>query len=176
VPSDQRAGAHSRRRTLLFKGLALPRLLYRYRLGWLLGPRLLLLTHVGRTSGRTYHTVLEVVRRDPATGEVTVAAGWGPGTDWYRNVLHAGQAVITTGRRTTPVRVRALEASEAESVLAGYETRAPVPRPVVNSMLSRLLGWRYDGSPEARARAVQQLPMVAFRPAQRAGDRADPGP
>jgi hypothetical protein len=31
-------------------------------------------------------------------------------------------------------------------------------------MLGRLVGWRYDGSPAARRRVVEQLPMVAFTP------------
>jgi hypothetical protein len=30
-------------------------------------------------------------------------------------------------------------------------------------VLSRLLGWRYDGSDAARARLARELPMVAFR-------------
>ena len=37
--------------------------------------------------------------------------------------------------------------------------------PIVRRVLSRLLGWRYDGSEDARRRLVCQLPLVAFRPA-----------
>jgi hypothetical protein len=46
--------------------LRLPRLLYRVGLGWLLGHRLAEITHRGRTSGRIHHTVVEVLRFEPA--------------------------------------------------------------------------------------------------------------
>jgi hypothetical protein len=41
--------------------LRLPIWLYRLRLGWLLGNRFLLLTHVGRKTGLPHQTVVEVV-------------------------------------------------------------------------------------------------------------------
>jgi hypothetical protein len=63
-----------------------PWLAYRLGLGWLLGHRVVLLEHRGRTTGRPVRTVLHVVRWDPATRHVLVAVRPGPGTDWYRNV------------------------------------------------------------------------------------------
>lgn len=57
----------TRPRGLVKRLLRLPALLYERDLGWLLGHRFLLLTHRGRTSGRTYRTVLEVLQFDPAT-------------------------------------------------------------------------------------------------------------
>ena len=36
--------------------------------------------------------------------------------------------------------------------------------PIVRATLSRLLGWHYDGSAQARARLTGELPFVAFRP------------
>ena len=50
---------------LLVVLFGLPRHLYRHRLGWVLGHRFLQLTHTGRSSGRTYKTILEVVHYDP---------------------------------------------------------------------------------------------------------------
>ena len=38
--------------------------LYRLRLGWLFGSRLLLLNHIGRVSGKPRQTILEVAERD----------------------------------------------------------------------------------------------------------------
>jgi hypothetical protein len=51
--------------------LRLPILLYRLHLGWLLGHRFLLLTHVGRKSGLQRRTVLEVVRILLANPEIS---------------------------------------------------------------------------------------------------------
>jgi hypothetical protein len=35
---------------------------------------------------------------------------------------------------------------------------------VVRAVLSRLVGWRYDGTPNARRRLGRELPLIAFRP------------
>jgi deazaflavin-dependent oxidoreductase (nitroreductase family) len=56
---------------------------YRLRLGWLFGSRLLLLNHIGRVSGKPRRTVLEVAEHVD-DGDV-VASGWGPTAAWYRN-------------------------------------------------------------------------------------------
>src|SRR5262249_48784206 len=61
---------------LLRKFFRAPGWLYRMRLGWLLGDRFVQLSHRGRSSGRVYRTVLEVVRYDPRTRESVVCSGW----------------------------------------------------------------------------------------------------
>jgi deazaflavin-dependent oxidoreductase (nitroreductase family) len=144
--------------------LRLPVYLYRAHLGFLLGHRFLLLRHRGRRSGRSYDTVLEVLHYDPVSDESIVMAAWGPSSGWMRN-LEAGTAeLVCTGRhRYTPVH-RRLEHAEAASVLAGYERRHRALAPVVRIVLSRFLGWPYDGTIDARRRVVDQLPLVAFRP------------
>ncbi len=49
-------------------------------------------------------------------------------------------------------------------MLAAYERRNWLIAPVLRLVLSRLVGWRYDGSPAGRQRLVAELPLVAFRP------------
>src|SRR5664279_3639569 len=61
--------------------------LFRIHLGWIMGHRFLLLTHMGRKSGLTRQTVLEVVHYDKVTGACVVASGWGTKSEWYRNVI-----------------------------------------------------------------------------------------
>jgi deazaflavin-dependent oxidoreductase (nitroreductase family) len=143
----------------------LPDRLYRHGLGWLLGRRFLRLVHVGRRTGRRHATVLEVVRHDPQVPEFLVVSGFGPGADWLRNLEANGTAELTVGRRTFPAEHRRLDVAEAIDVFADYERRNRAIRPVVRSALSWLLGWRYDGSVEARRRMAEQLPMIALRPA-----------
>jgi deazaflavin-dependent oxidoreductase (nitroreductase family) len=50
---------------------------------WLSG-QIMVITHVGRSSGRVYRTPVNYARGD---GDVHCIAGFGPRTDWYRNVL-----------------------------------------------------------------------------------------
>lgn len=145
--------------------LALPVVLYRARLGRLLGHRFLLLRQRGRKTGRIRQVVVEVVCFDPPTGESVVLAGWGRKTQWLQNVLAGGAIEIeTAGGRYRP-RYRVLDPAEAARLFADYERRNRFVAPVVRRVLSSLLGWRYDGSPSAREQAMRQLVMVGFRPA-----------
>ncbi|HTI75206.1 MAG TPA: nitroreductase family deazaflavin-dependent oxidoreductase [Mycobacterium sp.] len=53
--------------------------------------------HVGRTSGRTYQTPIDII--ESATG-LLIALPYGTRADWLRNVLAAGSAtVVTQGER-----------------------------------------------------------------------------
>lgn len=149
----------------LRSALRAPNAVYEHGWGRLFGHRFLQLTHVGRRSGRTYRTVLEVVQYDPSTGEATVLSGFGRGSDWLRNVRAAGGAEVSFGAGPRRAAYRILPLEEAERVLTDYERRNRVATPLVRMVLSRLIGWRYDGSPAALRRLVEQLPLVAFRPA-----------
>ena len=144
--------------------LHLPAYLYQAHLGFLLGHRFLLLAHRGRKSGRRYETVLEVMRYNRALEESTVMAGWGRRTQWLRNLEEGGGIEVVTARDRYAPALRMLDVDEAAGVLGDYERGNRVAAPLVRAVLSRLLGWPYDGSVEARRRAVGQLQLVAFRP------------
>jgi len=98
-------------------------------------------------------------------------SGFGPGADWYRNLLANGRAEIVIGRDRFGAAVRVLSESEASEALAGYEHQNRLVAPVVRLVLSQLLGWRYDSSPESRRRVVHQLPLLALTPASVASVR-----
>ncbi|MEV4158495.1 nitroreductase family deazaflavin-dependent oxidoreductase, partial [Nocardia salmonicida] len=59
-------------RRLMFRA---PIHLYRLRLGWLFGGRLLLLDHAGRVSGKPRQAVIEVVEHDSVDGSYVVCSG-----------------------------------------------------------------------------------------------------
>lgn len=148
--------------------LGLPIHLYHAHLGFLLGHRFLVLIHEGRRTGRRHETPLEVVRYDPVSREAIVAAGWGRKTQWLHNVEAGLAREVWIGRERYTPSCRFLEADEAADVLEGYERHSGLPKALVRSVLGRLLGWRYDGSADARQRAAGQLPMIGLRP------RSDP--
>lgn len=149
--------------TRLFR-VRFPSRLYDRDLGWLLSKRICRITHAGRRSGRRYRTVLEVIGRDRASGGVTVVSGLGPTADWYRNVLASGTAEVETGRRRFAARVHVPDQDEATALFAAYEHRNRWIGPMMRHLLSKLLGWHYDGSDAARRELVRQLPMVTFVP------------
>jgi deazaflavin-dependent oxidoreductase (nitroreductase family) len=144
--------------------LKAPVALYDAGAGRLLGHRFLLLAHRGRRTGRVYRTVLEVVAWDKAAREAVVVSGFGPTANWYRNVLASDPVEIRISRQRFPAQVRELDADEAVHVLAGDERRNRIAAPVVRAVLSKLVGFRYDGSDASRRRVVDALPLVAFRP------------
>ncbi|OHV06641.1 nitroreductase family deazaflavin-dependent oxidoreductase [Mycobacterium talmoniae] len=147
--------------TWLFRA---PSRLYDWRLGWLLGRRLCRITHVGRKSGRRYRTVVEVVGRDAVSGELMVVCGFGRRADWYRNLRANDAAAIEVGFRRFAAGWRELDVDEAEPVMAAYERRNRLLVPLIRRILSRVLGWRYDGSLEARRKLLAEMPIIAFKP------------
>jgi deazaflavin-dependent oxidoreductase (nitroreductase family) len=114
---------------LLFR---LPVLLYGAGFGWLFGRRLLLVEHVGRQTGRTRRTVVEVVEHDREDGSYIIASGFGRTAQWYRNLLANPKATIQVGRRRLRVIAEELTPAAGGEVMAGYARRHP--------MLVRLLG------------------------------------
>ncbi len=147
--------------------LYLPVHLYHARLGFLLGHRFLVLVHEGRRTGVRRETPLEVMAYDRATGEAVVAAGWGRRTQWLHNVEAGLAREIWIGHERYAPTWRRLGLDEAAAVIERYEHSSGLPVGLVRAVLGRLLGWRYDGTPEARRRAAEQLPLLAFRPAVR---------
>ncbi len=152
------------KQTVLRRLLHAPVYLYRWRLGRLLGKRFLLLTHIGRRSGLSRQTVLEVMQYRKDGPEAVVMSGFGRGSDWLRNIEANHQEEVTIGSQHFVAAHRFLGEDEALAVLRGYERRNRIAGPIVRSVLSRLLGWHYDGSDESRRRLVRQLPLLAFRP------------
>ena len=150
--------------------LHLPVRLYDWHLGWILGHRFLRLTHVGRSSGRTYHTILEVLAEDPDQREVFVMVGFGRSSDWYRNLLAGKAAEVAIARQRYEPCHRELEPAQAVAILAAYERRNRFIAPLIKRILSRLLGWRYTGTDAARLKLVHELPIIALRAR---GDTAD---
>lgn len=147
-------------RGLLKFGYNLPILLYRMRLGWLLGHRFLLLTHQGRTTGKVRQTVLEVVHYDLASHESAVLSAYGVRADWYQNTLaHPAHEVQTGFERYVPQQ-RLLDAAERLAALRIYQQHY---RRAFQAVM-RWLGYPYDGT-EAGLRSLADIVVItAFRP------------
>jgi deazaflavin-dependent oxidoreductase (nitroreductase family) len=67
--------------------------------GWM--PGFAIVIHVGRRSGRTYSTPVNVFRD---RGRYVFALTYGPESDWVRNVLAAGGCKIKTRRQVVELR------------------------------------------------------------------------
>lgn len=63
-------------------------------------PGFAIVHHVGRTSGTTYATPINLFRHD---GDYVAALTYGPKRDWVRNVQAAGGCVLEAGGKRIPV-------------------------------------------------------------------------
>lgn len=144
--------------TGLFKRiLHAPVWLFRARLGFLFGKRIVMLEHRGRRSGKMRQTPLEVVRR--RENAYVVCSGTGPNADWYRNIKTAPALALWVGSRRYEIDQRYLDDSEAATAFAGYEQ----VHPKAASRLMELMGVSHDGTHESRMHMVAQIPMVELR-------------
>jgi deazaflavin-dependent oxidoreductase (nitroreductase family) len=140
----------------------LPIWLYRARLGWLLGGRFLLLTHIGRRTGLPRYAVLEVIRRDPQTDTYYVSSGFGEKSDWFRNIQETPQVTVQIGRRKMSAVAARLPLEEAERELLDYARR----HPRALRSLARILGYQIQNTDEDVRALARVLPVVAFRPSR----------
>jgi len=137
----------------------LPLLLYRLRLGWLFGTRFMLLTHVGRHSGKVRRTILAVVRFDATTKAIYAVSAW-KGSDWYANI-HAVPAleVATAFVRYVPIQ-RTLSPQEITTTFLNYRTQ----HPIFCRMICRIPGWKWDSNYEEFLGLARTLHGVVFKP------------
>ncbi|MEQ4300175.1 nitroreductase family deazaflavin-dependent oxidoreductase [Plantactinospora sp. B6F1] len=136
----------------------LPIWFYRMRLGRLLGDRVMLLSHVGRVSGRRREAVIEVVEHDER-GYVA-ASGFGPRADWYRNVMKTPEATIQVGGRRIEVTAAPLPTDVGAEIMARYAPR----HPTAARRLCRVMGFEVNGSVSDYREVGRHIPFVRFTP------------
>ena len=140
--------------------LRLPNWLFRLHLGWLLFGHFLQVTHTGRRSGLPRRTVLEVLCHDRASDAYMVMAGFGPRSDWVRNIEQTPRVEIAVGLRRLAASAAVLGSDEAAAAILDYTRRFPFARGII----ARVMGYRTDGS-DADFRALARLAtVVAFCP------------
>ncbi|MBE1537927.1 nitroreductase family deazaflavin-dependent oxidoreductase [Actinomadura algeriensis] len=136
----------------------LPIHFYRRGLGVLMPPRIMLLTHIGRKSGRPRQAVIEVIERGP-DGYVA-ASGFGVRADWYQNVLKTPDVTIQVGRRVIPVTAEVLAKEDGAELMALYGPR----NPRTAKRLCSIMGFAIDGSVEDFRAVGERVPFVRFVP------------
>jgi deazaflavin-dependent oxidoreductase (nitroreductase family) len=137
----------------------LPNLLYRWQLGWVLGDRFLMVTHVGRKTSRIRQTVLDVIDHNPETHEYIVAAAYGRQSDWYQNIQAQPALSVQIGRDRYTPQQRNLSPEETLNLLRDYMQQ---PHSKAFRQFMRML-YGYDGTEASLGDLAQKVPAVAFR-------------
>lgn len=129
--------------------------LYRARLGFVFGTRLLMLEHVGRTSGMRRYVVLEIVDH-PAPSSYVVVSGFGDRAHWFRNVEANPQVRAYLGSRAPAVATaHRLDADASVASLTRYANAHPRSWAKLRPILEETLGTRIDEH-------GTELPMIAI--------------
>lgn len=159
IPGTQTDKKDEKAPSLLIPMFKLPLVMYRLRLGWLLGKRFMQITHVGRRSGRTYRTVLAVLKFDKKTNEIYAVSAW-KGSDWYYNIQSSPALQVETGFvHYVPVQ-RILSAEEITAAFMEYRKQ----HPIFSRMVCRIPGWKWDSTDEEFLLLARTLRGVAFTP------------
>lgn len=80
------------------------------------GTQTSVIEHVGRRSGKTYETPVDIIE---TTSRLLIALPYGARTDWLRNVLAAGSATVVSGGERMPV--------ERPAVVATADVEESIP-------------------------------------------------
>lgn len=141
--------------------LRLPLWLYRLRLGWLAGHRLVYIVHRGRRTGARREAVAEVVRYERSVPEIVVVAAWGGAPNWYLNLV-AGPAIeVRTGfQRWTQPAHRFLDGPETLRILIAYQHA----HPHLWRRLAPALGLPADPADPRWPAVAGSLHTIAFTP------------
>lgn len=132
-----------------------PTWLYRARLGFVFGTRLLMLEHVGRTSGRKRYVALEIVDH-PTERRYVVVSGFGDRAQWFRNVAANPEVRVYLGsHRPVAATAHRLDAAATTAALGRYFSAHPRSWAKLRPVLEQTLGTRID-------RSHTQLPMVSI--------------
>ena len=136
---------------LLLLGFRLPVWLYRFKMGWLMGKRMIYFEHVGRSSGIKRRSVVEIIRYDQEKDIYFVVSGYGEKADWFRNIMKTPQVSANVERLSQE---RALEEFQ------DYARR----NPKMFKYLGNLIGINLEGKEEEIEQLSQILPVIAFKP------------
>ncbi|WP_174566919.1 nitroreductase family deazaflavin-dependent oxidoreductase [Nocardia crassostreae] len=121
--------------------------LFRARLGFLFGGRVLVLEHIGRKSGERRYVALESVER-PDANTVILASGFGAGSQWYRNLEANPRCRVSIGfRNQVPATARMLTPDEAKPVMAEYKTAHPAAYKELGGIIEQAIGGDIDDVP-----------------------------
>jgi deazaflavin-dependent oxidoreductase (nitroreductase family) len=170
--SQQDFTAHTNRsvwkRTVGIAGRGL-QVLWRWRLGWIFGHCLLVITHLGRRTGKRYRTVLYVQRYDRPTHEATVISVWGE-SQWFRNITSTPAARVEVGLQSYKPDQEFLSTEDIFDI----EKRFRKQHRVIAWGQAKLMHWPWPATDEQLRELCAGLRGVRFAPSREVRASASP--
>lgn len=144
----------------LLLGFRLPVWLYRFRMGWLMGKRMIYFEHIGRTSGIKRRSIVEIIRHDQEDDVYFVVSGYGEKADWFRNIMKTPKVFAQVGGRRFQADVERLSLERALEEFQDYARRNPKNL----KYLGKLIGIKIEGTEKEIDQLSRILPVIAFKP------------
>ncbi len=135
-----------------------PILYYRLGLGPLIGKQVLVLTTIGRKTGKKRLTPLGYAY-NAAAGIYYVVAGWDGHTDWYRNLKANPQAHVQVGNLHFDCQAEFLSIEERMELVRSYSGRNPLSKRIYE----RWMDAPFDGSEASLRLAAEHFRAVGLR-------------
>jgi deazaflavin-dependent oxidoreductase (nitroreductase family) len=144
--------------------MKMPLFLYRLGLGWFFGKRFVLITHVGRRSGKVYRSVLAILKFDAQTQEMVVVSPWSK-SNWYRNIQAEPALEVETGEGIgRRLRYKPEQRNLLPEEIAAAFIQFRREHPIFSRIVARIPGWKVDSSYAEFLELARSLRGVAFRP------------
>jgi deazaflavin-dependent oxidoreductase (nitroreductase family) len=140
----------------------IPLVLYRRGWGSLLGTTFMLLVHAGRKTGQPHLMTAMVMSCNPSTREVIIFSGWGPRSDWVRNLRARPALRVEVGRESFTPQHRFLSEDESVAVAGDFLRRHPYRL----RLATRVLDWPDLHRETVLRDFVRTHPFVTLRPAE----------
>ena len=138
----------------------LPIWIYRLGLGFLMGNRVLLLTHKGRITGEKRLAVLEIIHSNPELDQYFVVSGFGTRSHWYQNIKTSPEVTIQIGTKKISALANQLDPEKASQLILIYTQKHPKNLQILGS----LLGYEIDHTPEGYLSFGREIPVIQFSP------------
>jgi deazaflavin-dependent oxidoreductase (nitroreductase family) len=140
-------------------------LVYRGPIGSLLASRcVLLLSHVGRRSGRIHTTAVSFMPVGPG---FVVFSGWGRSSNWYRNVLANPEVGVRVGGRQLRATARLVaEPERRRQLMQRMQARSGScgPPRLTRPLLKALRLFDYEGELALAVAQGSDLPVLEITP------------
>lgn len=129
--------------------------------GWerLLGAKWMLITHIGRKSGKRYDSMVDVMDYDKANDTFYIEAAYGARADWYKNIQANPVFEAEVGRRKFKARAGALTTEGTGEMLVQFYRS----KPAYTRSVMAMAGMKFKDEAELRELG-NNLTLLAVKP------------
>jgi deazaflavin-dependent oxidoreductase (nitroreductase family) len=129
--------------------------------GWerLIGAQWMLITTIGRKTGKRRETMVDVMDYDKANDTFYIEAAYGAHADWYKNIQSNPIFEAQVGRRKFKARAGALSTEGAGELLVQFYRQ----KPAYTRSVMAIAGMKFNGEDELRELG-KNLTLLAVKP------------